>query len=271
MANRRMFSLDVVDTDSFLDMPASTQSLYFHLGMRADDDGFVSSPKKIASIAGCAADDLKLLIVKGYIIPFDSGVVVITDWKTNNYIQKDRYRKTRYSEEAALLVQDDGKYKMNTGCIQNVSALDTQVRLGKYSIDQDSIDQSNIDIICPELKALPSDSSGILLPLVDKTDYDVSLSKIEKWKAAYPAVDIEQELRRMSAWLDANPKRKKTRRGVDRFITSWLGREQDKGGIYKNSSRQQAVPEKTFYEVSEPEYYKDMQPLGESEENVWGD
>lgn len=81
MASKRMFSIDVIDTDKFLDMPVSTQALYFHFGMRADDDGFVSSPKKIAKIANCTNDDLRILISKGYVIPFDSGVIVITDWK----------------------------------------------------------------------------------------------------------------------------------------------------------------------------------------------
>ncbi len=81
-----MFSLEVVDTDDFLDMPTSAQCLYFHLGMRADDDGFVSNPRKITKMANCSQDDLDILIDKKYIIPFESGVVVIRDWKVNNYI-----------------------------------------------------------------------------------------------------------------------------------------------------------------------------------------
>ncbi len=80
MAKKRMFSLDIVDTDSFLDMPPSTQSLYFHLGMRADDDGFVSSPRKITSLVNSSNDDLKLLAAKGFIIGFNNGVIVIRDW-----------------------------------------------------------------------------------------------------------------------------------------------------------------------------------------------
>ena len=99
MAKRRMFSLDVVDTDVFLDLPASSQSLYFHLGMRADDDGFVSSPKRITAMVNASGDDLKLLIAKGFIIPFEAGVCVIRDWKVNNYIQSDRYAPSIYIEE----------------------------------------------------------------------------------------------------------------------------------------------------------------------------
>lgn len=103
MARRRMFSLDVVDTDRFLDMPSSTQNLYFHLGMRADDDGFVASPKRITALCGCGADDLSLLIAKGYVKPFESGVVVIIDWKRNNLIRPDRYVPTLFTEEKAQL------------------------------------------------------------------------------------------------------------------------------------------------------------------------
>lgn len=67
MAHRRMFSLSVVDTDRFLEMPSSTQALYFHLGMRADDDGFVAAPKSIAAICGCSVDDIRLLAMKGFV------------------------------------------------------------------------------------------------------------------------------------------------------------------------------------------------------------
>ena len=131
MANRRMFSLTVVDTDKFLDMPSTTQALYFHLGMRADDDGFVSSPKKIAGIANCSMDDLKLLIAKGYVIPFESGVIVITHWKQHNYIQSDRYRKTTYKKEREQLELVENVYKLDTENIQQSSKTYTQYRLSK--------------------------------------------------------------------------------------------------------------------------------------------
>lgn len=135
MANRRMFSLDVVNTDRFLEMSSSAQCLYFHLGMRADDDGFVSSPKMIAKIANCSEDDLRLLATKGYIIPLDKGIIVITHWKQSNYIQRDRYKPTMYQDERALLtLGDDNIYKLDTECIHDVSEMEAQVRLGKDSI-----------------------------------------------------------------------------------------------------------------------------------------
>lgn len=103
MAKRRMFSLDVADTDKFLSMPVSSQLLYFHLGLRADDDGFVSSPVKITNMSGCRQDDFNVLVAKGYIVPFQSGVCAIADWKINNYLRSDRYTPTIYATEKAML------------------------------------------------------------------------------------------------------------------------------------------------------------------------
>lgn len=135
MANRRMFSLDVVDTDIFLDLPISSQALYFHLGMRADDDGFISSPKRITSMIGAGTDDLKLLIAKGFVIALDGGIIVIRHWKQNNYIQTDRYKKTIYQEQMGLLELTNGMYNTtDTPCIQSVSEMETQDRLGKVRI-----------------------------------------------------------------------------------------------------------------------------------------
>lgn len=137
MANRRMFSLDVVDTDSFLDMPLTAQVLYFHLGMRADDDGFISNPKRVQRMVGCNDDDLKLLLAKGFIIPFESGVCVIRHWKVHNYIRSDRYKKTAYrSEMERLLVLENGEYSLMDAVgipddNQTAYQMETQVRIGK--------------------------------------------------------------------------------------------------------------------------------------------
>ena len=127
MAERRMFAKTIIDSDAFLDMPLSTQSLYFHLSMRADDDGFINNPKKIQRMVGASDDDLKLLVAKRFIIPFESGIVVIKHWKIHNYIQKDRYKPTIYQEEKQLLMEKENN--VYTECIQDVSALETQDRL----------------------------------------------------------------------------------------------------------------------------------------------
>jgi len=146
MAQRRMFSMHIIDSDAFLDMPQSTQNLYFHMSMRADDDGFVSNPKKIMKILGSSDDDLKLLIGKRFIIGFESGIVVIKHWKIHNYIAKDRYNKTRYEEELnQLQIKDNGSY---TECIQSVDT--GKVRLVKVSQVKESkeciSDKSDKDI-----------------------------------------------------------------------------------------------------------------------------
>ena len=126
MANRRMFSLDVIDTDKFLDMPATSQNLYFHLGLRADDDGFVSSPKKITKLVNCGSDDLNVLISRGFVIPFDDGIMVITHWKQNNYIQADRYKRTLYQEQLSQLIVNNGVYALDTERIHDVSKMEAQ-------------------------------------------------------------------------------------------------------------------------------------------------
>lgn len=111
MAERRMFASKVISSDDFLDMPATSQLLYFHLGMRADDDGFVGSPRAVMRMIGASNDDLKLLCAKNYIIPFKSGVVLVSHWKINNYIQRDRYHETVYlSEKQGVEVKENGVY-----------------------------------------------------------------------------------------------------------------------------------------------------------------
>ena len=147
MAERRMFAKTIIDSDAFLDMPLSTQALYFHLSMRADDEGFINNPKKIQRMVGASDDDLKLLIAKSFIIIFESGIIVIKHWKIHNYIRGDRLHGTNYTEERALLsVKDNGAYtvmsdRCQTDVRQLVDNLDTEVRLGKDSIDKDSIER----------------------------------------------------------------------------------------------------------------------------------
>lgn len=146
MADRRMFSKKIIDSDDFLDLPLSSQALYFHLSMRADDDGFVNNVKRIRGMIGASDDDLKLLFFRRFLIPFETGVVVIRHWKVHNYIQKDRYTPTDYQEELKQLVNKNNSYelsenialpaenpvyKLDTECIQDVSKMDTQVRLEK--------------------------------------------------------------------------------------------------------------------------------------------
>lgn len=141
MAQKRMFSVKVVDTDKFLEMPASSQALYFHLGMHGDDDGFVASPKKIARAVGSNDDDMRLLAAKGFIIPFESGVIVITDWKINNTLKNDRYQETIYTEEKeALRLDEAGRYSLIYPSFQNGTKPEPQQSITKPNLTKKSIE-----------------------------------------------------------------------------------------------------------------------------------
>ena len=138
-----MFAKTIIDSDAFVDMPLSTQALYFHLSMRADDDGFINNPRKVQRMIGASDDDMKVLLMKRFLIPFDSGIVVIKHWKIHNYIRSDRYKPTVYAEEKALITsKENGAYtEVSTIGIpsdnQTVYQMDTQVRLGKVSKGKD--------------------------------------------------------------------------------------------------------------------------------------
>ena len=124
MAERRMFAKTIIDSDAFLDMPVTARLLYYDLGMRADDDGFVNNPKLLTRMVGATSKDMDALIEKGFIIPFDSGVIAIRHWRVNNRIQKDRYRETQCLEEKSRLALDDKKAYVELKaepCVQNVS------------------------------------------------------------------------------------------------------------------------------------------------------
>ena len=137
MAGRRMFAKTIIDSDAFLDMPQSTQNLYFHLSMRADDDGFINNPKKIGRMIGCNDDDLKMLLMKNFVIGFEVGIVVIKHWRIHNYIRGDRYQPTVYQDELKQLDVKENKaytFKDDVGMtlgLPNDNQMDTQVRLGK--------------------------------------------------------------------------------------------------------------------------------------------
>lgn len=169
MAERRMMSKKIIDTDNFLDMPQSTQCLYFHLLLRADDDGFIQSPKSIMRITGCKDDDLKLLVAKGFVIGFETGVIVIRHWRIHNYVQSDRYSKSELPEAKQVELKNkvyevveppmnpDNTY-MDTKCIQNGYKMDTQIRIDNIReeenrietichVSHDDVDKSHFEII----------------------------------------------------------------------------------------------------------------------------
>jgi len=211
LPERRMFAKTIIDSDAFLDMPTSTQSLYFHLAMRADDDGFINNPKKIQRMIGCSDDDLKLLIAKRFIIPFENGIVVIKHWKIHNYIQKDRYKPTIYQEEKKKLkVKDNGGYGLlDTECIQDVSSLETQVRLGKVRLElgKEKKDKTALEIAIDDFKdfrkkiksPMTDRAVKLLLTELEKLTSDdeakiaiINQSIMRGWKGVFPLKEEQQ-------------------------------------------------------------------------------
>ena len=153
-----MMSKSIINSDTFLDMPATTQNLYFHMMLYADDDGFINAPKSIMRMIGAKDDDMKVLAAKQFVIPFESGVVVIKDWKIHNYIQNDRYKPSTLPERGLLNIQKDKTYtlkndvsSMDTKCIQSVSIGKDRlgkVRLGEDRIGKDRVGKDSIDTLC---------------------------------------------------------------------------------------------------------------------------
>lgn len=231
MAERRMFAKTIIDSDSFLDMPLSTQALYFHLSMRADDDGFINNPRKIQRMIGASDDDLKLLIAKNFIIPFESGIVVIKHWKIHNYIQSDRYKETVYKEEKSMLeVKKNKAYTVaETECIQNGYILEPQVRLGKDRLELGKDSDINTSAQSPGKQDSEPEADVAALVLNDDSEWRPSASLFAEYVRLYPNVDVKQQFNVMRAWCISNRPKRKTRRGITRFVNSWLAREQDKG------------------------------------------
>lgn len=232
MAERRMFAKTIIDSDAFLEMPTTSQLLYFHLAMRADDDGFVNKPKSLMRMVGCKDDDLKLLFVKKFLIPFESGVVVIKHWKIHNYIRKDTYTETKYKEEKATLELDENSaYRIADPsplriCDESVTSPSTQVRLGKDRIGKDRVGEDSVGD--EDINVLTKPSKRFVPPTVDDVrdycfdrgnnvdpqrfvDYYTSngwmvgKNKMKDWKAAVRTWEQKENQSRPKAAKSANP------------------------------------------------------------------
>lgn len=206
MAKKRMFNVDIVGSDAFLDLPHTAQALYFQLGMRADDDGFVGNPKTIQRIAGTKASDLELLVKKRFLLQFPSGVVVIKHWKINNQIQKDRYTPTVYTEEyQSLYIKDNKAYtEMDKGCIQSVSEMDTQISIDKDRLDKNSIGRE---------KHAHGFFANVLL-----TD-----DELQKLAAEIPS--YEEYIEKLSHYIESNGKKYKSHYAT---ILMWHRKDREK-------------------------------------------
>ena len=202
-----MFAKTIVDSDAFLEMPISARLLYYDLAMRADDDGFINSPKKIMKFVGATNDDMNILALRKFIIPFDNGVVVIKHWRIHNYIRKDTYSETAYKEEKALLELDENKaYRLSSRL--PVDEPSTQVRIGKDSIG--NIKESNTNVL-PKKKFIPPtvdevqeylDSVGskvdaeAFVAFYDSKGWMVGKNKMKSWKSAIVTWEKSKGLKR---------------------------------------------------------------------------
>lgn len=165
MAQKRMFNKSVVESDAFLQMPLSAQALYFHIGMMADDDGFCSQTRSILCMTGARDDDLKVLVAKSFLIPFDDGVMVVKHWRVNNYLQNDRVKQTEYLEDKGKLFIKPNKIytldpekgtpliPMDKKCIQNVS-------IDKTRVEQSRLEENRLGEDIKDIDDVRNDSKG---------------------------------------------------------------------------------------------------------------
>ncbi len=205
-----MFAKTIIDSDAFLEMPISARLLYYDLAMRADDDGFINSPKKIMKMIGATPDDMSILIVRKFIIPFENGIVVIKHWRIHNYIRKDTYNETPYKEERALLEYDENKaYKLkddsSTERVRLVDDTLTQVRIGKDRLGKDRIEKRED---CSD-KSEPAPSKR-------KTKYgefkNVSLTEeeLDKLKTEHGSQETEEAIRILDEYMETSGKKYKS-------------------------------------------------------------
>lgn len=236
MAERRMFTNTITSSSRFLKMPSSTQALYFHLGMQADDDGVVEA-YSVMRLTGAAEDDLRLLAAKGFVVVLNEDLVTyIVDWTKHNKIRSDRKVDSVYKDLLQQRVPDvkliepreradrkkDEALEEEKNC--GTSQGQPGDGIGKDSIGKDSIGKINNTGVCAR-DAQPVVVIASLM-LRDGTRYDVAENDAEQYRQLYPALDIDRELREMEQWCMDHPSGRKTRGRVSCFIDSWLNRNQ---------------------------------------------
>ena len=234
MAQKRMFSNSVVESDDFLEMPDSSQNLYFHLSMHADDDGFVGKWKSIMRMTGKKEDDLKILIAKSFLIPFDTGIIVIKHWRLNNYIQKDRYKETIYKKEKALLsINESNVYNLDTECI--------------HSIDKNRLDEISIDNIYGQNEMTETESTQETIKLweeqfkvfYEKYPRKVKKQDVKKWfKNNKPSNELFSSMLHRLEQFRASKDWQKDGGQYIPYPTTWLNQKrwEDENSLTKQSN-----------------------------------
>ena len=228
MAERRMFAKTIIDSDAFLDMPVTARLLYYDLSMRADDDGFVNSPKKIMRMVGASQDDLSILCMRKFILPFDNGVVVIKHWRIHNYIRKDTYNETPYKEQKAMLEMDENNaYRLaSTERPLLVDEPSTQVRLGKDRLGQDSLGEVIEEAVPPPSpKAVRHKYGHYKNVLLSDEDYVKLVSEFPH--------DYSERIERLSEYIASTGKSYKNHLAT---IRSWARKDKPKasGNVFKD-------------------------------------
>ena len=254
MAERRMFTKKVTDDDNFMSLSSSAQALYLHLSMSADDDGFCNQVNVSMFKAHASIQDLQALLEKRYIYQFENGVIVIKHWRMANALRKDRYTPTAFQKELAQLgLKENGSYTwLPDGC-QTVANCLPQDSIDQNSIEKNREDKVNNIISSTASKPVSTPSSEgvnpvpfISLPLNDNTEYPIWDELVGEYESLYPAVDVKQALRNMKAWLMSNPKNRKTKSGIKRFINGWLAKDQN---TYHPANGRNSNPKTKYEEI----------------------
>lgn len=273
MAERRMFAKTIIDSDAFIDMPISARLLYYDLAMRADDDGFVNAPKKIMRFVGASMDDMNVLIARQFLIPFESGVVVVRHWLIHNYIRKDTYKETTYTKEKSELFLD----KNNSYVLENDTSSTNRQRIVNEPSTQDNkniLYKGNkvIDKECIECSA-PQNTKPTRHKYGEYKNVFLSDEELEKLKTEFPS-DWQSKIENLSEYIASSGKSYKNHLAT---IRKWAKADADKKATEKKQS--ECIPAKSskskfnnYTDTNKPDYSNFSQQiladmLAESEEN----
>ena len=252
MAEKRMFTQKIIDSDAFLDMPLSTQALYFHLNMRADDDGFINNPKRIQRTIGASEDDLKLLIAKRFVICFENGVIVIKHWRMHNTLRKDRYNPTQYQEQYAMLeVKKNSAYtekgyenQMATTWQPSGNHLEPQYSIDKYSVDKSSLVEDNMPA-SDEPEPPAPDKKPVKHKYGEYQNVLLTDDELQKLKTEYS--DFEERIERLSSYVASTGKKYKSHYAT---IRNWARKDAEKKPVRKEMVPKWATKEQNSYDIA---------------------
>ena len=239
MAEKRMFSSNVIDSDAFLDMSPTARLLYYDMGMRADDDGFIDSPKKIMRIIGASDSDLKELIDNGFVLRFESGVIVIRHWYVNNRVRRDTYHETIYTEEKSrLFMEKNNVYQLRndsvTDTLQTRDEIGSQIRGGEDRIDKDRLGKDRLGEGCAcvreessenlaDCPAPPSDKEDVFVYFpTSKGEVPITYKDVDNLDKKYNgAVDVKAEILACAANAKNKPNSTNT---WEYAVACWIAR-----------------------------------------------